>query len=38
MTSNQNHWLLVILYSGDAMAIPKSGREIRLTTLSTCAG
>jgi len=38
MASNQFCWLLVILYLGDRMAIPKTGREIRLTTLSTCAG
>ena len=38
MTSNQNDWLLVIFIFGDEMPIPQTGREIRLTTLSACAG
>jgi hypothetical protein len=50
MTSNQKHWLLVFWLPNLAkvsslrkvervyMPIPQTGREIRLTTLSACAG
>ncbi|MGZ9222050.1 MAG: hypothetical protein ACXW4Q_08070 [Anaerolineales bacterium] len=37
MTSNQPFWLLVI-YFWKLRPIPQTGRDIRLTTLSACAG